>query len=148
MKLACWFFTNWRPAGDECVSKLSPAAVVLQQSDQGGGRAGRLAQRAQLGHTLAVEGEDAHKPVGGGQENIQVNSWKQKRKLQGWLQEKWECTLFRPEQHFGSLGAGQAAPGLVASGSGRNTLGNVGILSARCGAQSATWWKKKGSNMK
>lgn len=29
--------TQWRPSGNESVSELSPAAVVLQQSDKGGG---------------------------------------------------------------------------------------------------------------
>lgn len=55
------------PAADETVSELSPAAVVLQQSDQGGGRAGGLAQLTQLRHTLAVLPQSARQPVTQGQ---------------------------------------------------------------------------------
>lgn len=54
------------PVGDESVSELSPAAVVLQQSDEGGGRAGGPTQLTQLRHTLTVLPENAHQPVSGG----------------------------------------------------------------------------------
>ncbi|KAK9535664.1 hypothetical protein VZT92_008034 [Zoarces viviparus] len=55
--------TQWRPVGDESVSELRPAAVVLQQSDEAGGRAGRLAQLAQLRHAQVVLPENARRPV-------------------------------------------------------------------------------------
>lgn len=40
--------TEWCPVSDESVSQLRPATVVLQQSDQCGGRAGGLTQLTQL----------------------------------------------------------------------------------------------------
>lgn len=57
-----YHLTQWFPAPDQSVSELGPAAVVLQQSDDGGGRAGRPAQPAKLGHTLSVLADDAHQP--------------------------------------------------------------------------------------
>lgn len=55
-----------RPVGHEHVPQLSPAAVVLQQSDQGGRGAGGAAQITQLGPTLTVLPDDAHQPASGG----------------------------------------------------------------------------------
>lgn len=63
----CFNLTQWGPVGDESVSELSPTAVVLQLSDEGGGRAGGPTQLTQLRHTLAVLPESAHQPVSGGQ---------------------------------------------------------------------------------
>jgi len=58
--------TQWLPVGDESVSELRPAAVVLQQSDEAGGGAGRLAKLAQLRHARAVLPESGRRPVGRG----------------------------------------------------------------------------------
>lgn len=55
-----------RPVGHKHVPELSPAAVVLQQSDQGGRGAGGPAQLTQLGPTLTVLPDDAHQPASGG----------------------------------------------------------------------------------
>lgn len=63
---SCVDLTEWRPVGDEGVSELRPAAVVLQQSDEAGWRAGGLAQLAQLRHARAVPPQSARRPVSEG----------------------------------------------------------------------------------
>lgn len=57
-----YHLTQWFPAPDQSVSELGPGAVVLQQSDNGGGRAGGPAQPTKLGHALPVLADDARQP--------------------------------------------------------------------------------------
>lgn len=48
-----------------------------------------------------------------------------------------------PEQHFGPLVAGQAAPGLVAVNGRGGTMGDIVVRSAHCAAHVSTWRVKK-----
>lgn len=58
--------TLWHPIGHEHIPELSPAAVVLQQSDQGGCGAGGPTHLTQLGPTLTVLPDDTNQPARGG----------------------------------------------------------------------------------
>lgn len=54
------------PVGDEHIPELSPAAVVLQQSDEGGRGAWGPAQLTKLGPTLTMLPNDTNQPASGG----------------------------------------------------------------------------------
>lgn len=133
------------PVGDERVPELSPAAIVLQQPDEGGRRAGGPTELTQLWQTLTVLPDDAHQPVregGATCTDTYMSGWQGKQlmlRILPWI----EVSLFVPEQHFGPLVAGQGTPGLEAIGSTGGTLRNVFIHSTHCAAHWGTCKKNK-----
>lgn len=130
------------PVGHEHIPELSPAAVVLQQSDKGGRGAWGPAQLTQLGPKLTVLHHDTDQPANGGG----TNPWAR------WLREltvripAWcalEASVFAPEQYFGPLLAGEATPCLEAADGRGDALGNVFVRGAHYGRHRDTCKKKK-----
>lgn len=83
------------PVGDERVSELSPAAIVLQQPDEGGRRAGGPTELTQLWQTLTVLPDDAHQPVregGATYTDTYMSGWLEKGWCWGYCHElRWVC---------------------------------------------------------